>query len=331
MNIIITGGAGFIGSHLVDEMIKVKTIKKITILDNLLDGSKQNIKKALKSNKVKFYRKDIRNFNSIKTYFKKIDVVVHLAALSDVVPSIENPREYLETNFNGTLNVLECMKLNSVKRIIYAASASCYGIVKKIPTSENTKISLEYPYSFSKFHAEELIKHYNKIYDIKYISLRLFNVYGTRSRTNSSYGAVLGVFMKQKLEGYKLTVVGNGNQKRDFVYVKDVCNAFIKAIFSKQVNKIYNVGYGNSKSINYLAKLIGGKRVYIPRRPGEPDNTQANISKIKKELKWKPKISLEEGIKEVKKNILFWKKSPLCTKDKIKKATVNWFKYIKNK
>jgi len=329
MNIIITGGAGFIGSHLAEHLSLSKKIKKIIIIDNLNDGSKKNLKIALKSHKVKLYKLDIRNLKSIIKLFKGIDTVVHLAAMSDIVPSIEEPIDYLETNFNGTLNILEAMKKNNVKKIIYAASSSCYGIPTKTPTKEKDQIKPMYPYAFSKYIGEQLIDHYHKVYKIKFISLRLFNVYGTRSRTNSAYGAALGVFLKQKLEKKPFTIVGDGNQKRDFIHVKDVCDAFAKAIFSNLKNEILNVGFGSPKSVNELVKLIGGKKIFIPRRPGEPYITHANISKIRSKLKWKPKISLQDGINDVMANINYWKNSILWSKEKISKATKNWFKYLK--
>jgi len=329
MNIIITGGAGFIGSHLTEYISKIKKIKRIIIIDNLNDGSKKNLSNALKSSKVKLVKADIRRLKSIIKYFRNIDVVVHLAAMSDIVPSIEEPIEYLETNFNGTLNILEAMKKNKVNKIVYAASSSCYGIPKKTPTRENDQINTMYPYAFSKYIGEQLISHYQRVYKINYLSLRLFNVYGTRSRTNSAYGAALGVFLKQKLENKPFTVVGNGNQRRDFVHVKDVCDAFKKAIFSNLKNEIFNVGFGTPKSVNELTKFIGGKKIFIPKRPGEPSITHANITKIKSKLKWKPKITLKEGVDDVLKNISYWKNSILWDKNKIEKATKNWFKYLK--
>ena len=329
MRVLITGGAGFIGSHLVDFLIKKKDIKKIVIIDNIEDGSLKNLQSSNKSKKFEFFKRDIKSFKNIEPILKGIDVVFHLAALSDVVPSIEEPIEYLNTNIMGTVNLLEAMRKNNVKKIIYAASSSCYGIPKKYPTNENAEINPLYPYSFSKNIGEQTSQHWSNTYNIDFVSLRLFNVYGTRSRTNSAYGAALGVFLKQKLSNHPFTVIGNGKQKRDFIYVSDVVEAFYLSINKKVKNVILNIGSGKPRSVLEMIKILEGRKIFIPKRPGEPEITHANIKKTKSILKWKPKISLEQGLKTVLKNIFYWKKAPLWTKSKIKLATKNWFKYLK--
>jgi UDP-glucose 4-epimerase len=329
MKVIVTGAAGFIGSHVCERLAKEKKIKQITAVDHLKDGKLVNLNYVLKSKKVKFIKCDIRNRKKISKIITKHDAVIHLAALSDIVPSIENPRDYLETNINGTLNILELMRKKKIKKIIYAGSSSCYGIPSKFPTREDELIDTRYPYSFSKYIGEQMIHHWSEVYNINYISLRLFNVYGTRSRTNGAYGAALGVFLKQKLEKKPFTVVGDGNQKRDFINVKDVADAFYKALISKKNNQIYNIGYGKPFSINKMLEIIGGTKIYIPKRPGEPKITHADIRKAKKMLNWMPKIDLENGLSEVIKNINYWKAAPLWDKKKIKVATKKWFKYLK--
>ena len=329
MKIIITGGAGFIGSHLIEKLIRSKKIKKVILLDNFEDGNRRNISKIVKHKKLKIVKSDITNINSIRKYFKGINAVIHLAAIADIVPSIEHPKNYINTNFNGTINILESMRHYGVKKIIYAASSSCYGIPKKYPTDEKEKISPEYPYAFSKYVGELAIQHWAKIYKLNYISLRLFNVYGTRSRTHGAYGAVMGVFLKQKLSNKPYTIVGDGKQTRDFIYVSDVVNAFEKALFSNKKNKIYNVGANNPKSINELVSILEGKKIFIPKRPGEPKITYAKIKKIKKELNWRPKISLLKGIKLLLKDISYWSNAPLWTPQKISKATKVWFKFLR--
>ncbi len=329
MNVLITGGAGFIGSHIAELFLKKKKIKKVVIIDNLKDGNLKNIKSFKNNKKIQVHKCDILNKNKISKLFKKINVVIHLAAMSDIVPSIEDPINYLNTNIMGTVNILECMRKNNVNKIIYAASSSCYGIPKKIPTDENSPIDTRYPYAFSKYVGELVIKHWSKVYNIKYVSLRLFNVYGTRSRTHGSYGAALGVFLKQKINKKPFTIVGNGRQKRDFVHVSDVSDVFYKCLDKNIIDDTFNIGYGIPHSINYLTDLIKGKKIYLPKRPGEPDITHADIDKSKKKIKWRPHINLKSGIKDVLKNIDYWKNATLWDKKSIKKATKNWFKYLK--
>ena len=194
-----------------------------------------------------------------------------------------------------------------------------------------SKIDPLYPYALTKWLGEELVMHWNKVYNLKTISLRFFNVYGPKSRTGGTYGAMFGVFLAQKLAGLPFTIVGNGKQKRDFIYINDVVEAIITAAKSNFSGEIFNVGSGKTVSVNNIVKLLGGKKVYIPKRPGEPDTTQADINKIKKYLNWSPKVSIEDGINYLMKNINYWKDAPIWTKDKIKDATKDWFKYLKGR
>lgn len=323
MKYVITGGAGFIGSHLADYFFR-KNIKFI-ILDNLCNGKISNIHKY-KKNLIKC---DLSKKGKWQNKIAKNDVIIHLAALADIVPSIANPENYFDSNVVGTFNLMETARKVGVKKIIYAASSSCYGLTNKFPTNEETKISLEYPYALTKHLGEEIVMHWAKIYKLNVISLRLFNVYGERSRTNGTYGAVFGVFLAQKINNKPLTIVGDGNQKRDFIYVTDVVNAIILSIKSKTKNQIINIGSGKPKSINTLADYISKEKIYIKKRPGEPDLTYANISKAKKLLNWKPFISFEKGVKKVLKNISYWKNSPVWTENNIKIATKEWFRYLK--
>ena len=330
MKVIVTGGAGFIGSHLSERLINNKKIKKVIIIDHLLDGSKKNLKTIINSRKLKIVKADIRNFSKIQKFFKNVEYVFHLAGIADIVPSIVNPREYLDTNFTGTINVLECARKHKIKKIVYAASSSCYGKTKKKAVDEKHPISTLYPYSFSKYIGEKAFLHWAEVYKIKFISLRLFNVFGPRSRTTGAYGAVMGVFLKQKLSKKPFTVVGDGKQTRDFVNVKDVAKAFEKSAFSKKYNKIYNIGSGKPQTINYLTKILKGKKIHISKRPGEPEYSKANINKIKKDINWKAKITFEQGVKELLVNINYWKSAPLWDKKKIKKATKKWFESLNN-
>ncbi len=324
MKILITGGAGFIGSHLVERLCNKH---KIIVIDNLSTGRIENLKKFLP--KITFIKADISKIEKIEKYFKGVSKVFHLAALADIVPSIQNPSEYYNSNVTGTLNVLRCSHKYNVSKFLYAASSSCYGIAKNYPTSENEPLDPKYPYALTKLLGENLVIHWSKVYKLKYISLRLFNVYGTKSRTSGTYGAMFGVFLAQKLFNAPLTIVGNGKQTRDFTYVSDVVSAFIAASNSRVCNQIFNVGSGKTISVNKIASILSDKKIYLPKRPGEPDSTFANISKIKKMLKWKPRVTIEDGIKLILKDINYWSKAPVWTKKGIMKATKDWFKYLK--
>ena len=321
---IITGGAGFIGSHLVE--ILTRNNKNVVVLDNLSTGRIENLKPFLK--KIKFIKCDISKKGRWQNEFRGKCYIFHFAALADIVPSIQDPEKYYNSNVNGTLNLLQACRNAKVLKFLYSASSSCYGIPKKYPTTEDEKINTLYPYALTKKMGEDLIIHWSKLYNFPFISLRLFNVYGTRSRTSGTYGAMFGVFLAQKLHGKPFTIVGNGKQTRDFTYVTDVIDAFLKAAESKIVNEIFNIGSGETVSINKIIKLLGGNKVFIKKRPGVPDCTFANISKVKKLIKWKPKIKIEKGIEYLIKDINYWKKAPIWTPKKINKATKLWFKYI---
>jgi len=328
MKILVTGGAGFIGSHLCEKL--VHDGHKVTIIDNFSIGRRSNLKKI--KNRVKIFNKDIRNYNSIKNLFKKIDVVFHLAALADIVPSIENPDDYYSTNVTGTYNVLKLSHLHKVRRFIYSASSSCYGIPKKYPTKESEIIDPKYPYALTKKMGEDLVIHFSRIYNLNASSLRFFNVYGPRARTSGTYGAVFGVFLAQKIAEKPFTIVGDGHQTRDFTYVSDIVEAIIKVSSKKNLKgEIFNLGSGKSVSINRIAYLLKGKKIYIPKRPGEPDVTFACNKKITKKTGWKPKISIEKGIKIMLTHISDWKNAPVWTPEKISKQTKKWFYYLSKK
>jgi UDP-glucose 4-epimerase len=323
--ILVTGGCGFIGSHLCKKLIDLKY--DVTVLDNLSTGRLENVKDF--RNKIKFYKVDIKNKKTIEKYFKNIDIVFHLAALADIVPSIQNPKNYYESNVTGTFNVVSLSVKYKIRKIIYTASSSCYGISKTFPTDESEKLDPKYPYALTKFLGEQILMHWSKVYKISAISLRLFNVYGPKSRTSGTYGAMFGTFLAQKISNKPFTVVGNGKQSRDFTYVSDIIDALIIASKSKIFNEIFNVGSGRTVSVNYIIKLLKGKRVKIPKRPGEPNITFANIKKIKKALKWKPRIKIEIGIKKLLNHLSYWEKAPVWTPKKIEIATKDWFKYLK--
>lgn len=322
MKALITGGAGFIGSHLAEVLLQEG--HEVTILDNLKGGRLKNVPRG-----ALFHQVDIRD--PIDDYFQNVDWVFHLAALADIVPSIENPQDYFEVNVQGTFNVLQAAKKVGVKRFLYAASSSCYGIPTLYPTPETAQIDPQYPYALTKYLGEQLVLHWEKVYQIPSLSLRLFNVYGPRSRTSGTYGAVFGVFLSQKLHGQPFTVVGNGTQTRDFTYVTDVARAFYAAAQSELTGQVFNVGSSNHYSVNRLVELLEGDVVHIPKRPGEPACTFADIAKISKALKWSPEVTFEEGVAALLECIKDFQDAPLWDPKTIEKATESWFHHLKEK
>ena len=296
---VVTGGAGFIGSNLVDHLVRIG--HKVIVLDNFVSGKKANLAHH-KKKYVKIIRADISKGKNLDKYFKKADYVFHLAGLAEIIPSIKNPKKYFNTNVLGTLKVVEAAKRAGVKKLIYAASSSCYGSPKNLPTSEKEKIDIKHPYGLTKFLGEKLVLKYATNFNMPNISFRFFNVYGPRLNMSGQYSAVFGNFLKQKKNNKPLTIVGDGKQTRDFIHVDDLTNAFIKVAKSRLVNKIYNLGSGKEISINKIANLFGGKKTFIPKRAREPKRSLANISKIKKDINWKPTITIQEGIKRLLKN-----------------------------
>lgn len=262
------------------------------------------------------------------SFFRGAHWVFHLAARADIVPSIQNPRIYHRSNVDGTLAVLEASREHQVQRFVYAASSSCYGIPNTYPTPETTKIAPEYPYALTKYLGECQVLHWHKVYELPAISLRFFNVFGPRARTSGTYGAVFGVFLAQKLAGKPLTVVGDGKQTRDFTFVTDAVSALLHAADSQISGEVFNVGSGGTYSVNSLVELLGGDVVHIPKRPGEPDCTFADISKIRLELGWKPRVKFENGVKDLLRLIDLWKDAPVWEPESIAEATKDWFRYL---
>ena len=327
MNSLVTGGCGFIGSHMVDKLLRENN--SVTVIDNMSTGRRKNLDHVKDNPKLTIIEADINEFQKILSSLKGVETVFHLAALADIVPSIENPVAYHRSNVDGTLSILEACRKNNVKRIIYAASSSCYGIPDHYPTPENAEIRPQYPYALTKYLGEQMCMHWVQVYKMNITSLRFFNVYGPRSRTSGTYGAVFGVFLAQKLNNKPFTVVGDGNQTRDFTFVTDVADACYAASLRKDIaGEIFNVGSGNTYSVNKLTSLLGGDVIHIPKRPGEPDCTFAGIKKIESALGWKAKVSFEEGVAEMLRNIEYWREAPLWEPESIEKATEGWFKYL---
>lgn len=326
----MTGGAGFIGSHLVERLLALG--HEVRVLDNLSTGQFANLAAVSGNSNLVFHQVDLVELESIQGAFKGVDAVFHLGALADIVPSIQSPLAYFHANVHGTGNVLEAARAANVSRLIYVASSSCYGIPDVYPTPESEPVRPQYPYALTKYLGEELVFHWGKVYGLPVVSLRLFNVYGPRARTSGTYGAVFGVFLAQKLAGKPFTVIGDGTQVRDFTYVSDVVEALILASRSEEaVGRVLNVGSGKTYSINQLVTLLDGEVTYIPRRPGEPDCTWADISKIRNTLGWRPQVLFEQGVAQMLANIEYWREAPVWDPESIRVASVDWFKYLGEK
>ena len=322
---VVTGGAGFIGSHMVD--LLVERGFTVRAIDNLVGGREENLAHLRGNPEVKLEKRDIRSFAPDDALFRGARYVFHFAGIGDIVPSIERPLEYMSANALGTTHMLECARNAGVEKFVYAASSSCYGLAQ-VPTREDHPIDPRYPYALSKYQGEQAAFHWYHVYKLPVNSIRIFNAYGTRSRTSGAYGAVFGVFLRQKLARKPFTVVGDGTQRRDFLYVTDVARAFLAAAETHRVGRVYNLGAGDPQSVNRLVELLGGAVTYIPKRPGEPDCTWADITRIAAELDWKQQVSFEEGVARIVANIDYWRNAPLWEPESIAKATKTWFEYL---
>ncbi len=322
---VVTGGAGFIGSHMVDELLSHGY--RVRVIDNLSGGRLSNLAHHEGNSDLSFEERDIRALEPDAAAFADADIVIHFAGIGDIVPSIERPIEYMDVNVQGTVRVLECARHARVGKFVYAASSSCYGLADT-PTREDHPIAPQYPYALSKFQGEQAAFHWQRVYRLPVNAIRIFNAYGTRVRTTGAYGAVFGVFFKQKLAGKPFTVVGDGTQRRDFVYASDVAHAFRLAAETPHTGEIWNLGAGNPQSVNRLVELIGGDVVYVPKRPGEPDVTWADISKITRDLGWSPRIGFEEGVSRMMAEIENWRDAPLWDPESIGRATRTWFEAL---
>lgn len=323
---LVIGGAGFIGSHMVDRLIADG--HAVVVVDNMVTGRPDNLVQHRSNPRLTVHVADIADAGALDGTMEGVKWVFHFAALADIVPSIRQPLDYFRANVDGTMAVLEAARAHRVERFLYAASSSCYGIPDVYPTPETAAIQPQYPYALTKRLGEELVLHWAQLYGLPALSLRLFNVYGPRHRTSGSYGAMFGVFLAQKLAGKPYTIVGDGTQTRDFTYVTDVTGAFVAAAASALTGEIMNVGSDGTYSVNRIVELLGGQSVYIPKRPGEPDCTWADISRIKQRLGWRPRVSLEEGIGRLLENIDLWRDAPIWTPESIAAATADWFKYL---
>jgi UDP-glucose 4-epimerase len=292
MKLFVTGGAGFIGSHLADKLIELG--HDVIVIDNLMLGKKKFINK-----KAKFFKVDIRDLRELKKIFKNAEAVFHLAADPRLPVSIEDPIGTHEINVTGTLNVLLAAKESGVKKVIFSSSCAVYGD-QKLPIKEDSKLNPSSPYGLHKLMGENYCKLFSELFDLETVCLRYFNVFGPRKLATGSYPMVIPIFLRQRAEGKKLTIVGDGKQTRDYVHVSDVVEANILAWQSNVKNgETINVGSGNQTSVNDIAEIIGGPTINLPHRIGEMRFIQADIKLAKKILGWRPKISLEEGVRKL--------------------------------
>lgn len=326
MKSLVTGGAGFIGSHLVDALLDRGD--EVVVIDNLCTGRRENLPALGRNPRLSLQVVDIAEPAAILPCFAGVERVFHLAARADIVPSIVEPLQYHRSNVDGTVVVLEASRKAGVKRLVYAASSSCYGIPDAYPTPEDAPARPQYPYALTKYLGEQCVLHWANVYRLPAVSLRFFNVYGPRSRTSGTYGAVFGVFLAQKIHGRPFTVVGDGNQTRDFTFVSDVVSAILAAADSSLSGAVMNVGSSRPVSVNRLVELLGGPVVHIPKRPGEPDCTHADTARIHKLLGWRAKVSIEEGVGILLENIDYWAKAPVWSPESIGEATKDWFAYL---
>ncbi len=325
---VVTGGAGFVGSHLVERLAAEG--HRVAVVDNFATGRVDNLASVASEPRVDVLEVDVTDADGVARAVAGADWVFHLAALADIVPSIVHPLGYHRANVDGTVNVLEAARAAGATRFVYTASSSCYGIPDEYPTPENAPARPQYPYALTKYLGEWCALHWSQVYRLPVVSLRLFNVYGPRARTSGSYGAVFGVFLAQKLAGKPFTVVGDGTQTRDFTFVTDVVDAFVRAAESDVAGEVVNVGSGEAQSVNRVVELLGSEAgvVHVPKRPGEPESTLAEISRARRLLGWSPSVSIEQGVGVMLENIQYWREAPVWDERSIGEATKDWFGYL---
>ncbi len=298
MKCLVTGGAGFIGSHLVDRLTKLS--HEVYVVDNLYTGKRENINKL-----ARFFEGDITNLGELQKIFSeaKPEYVFHEAAIPRMPVSIKDPIGTSEVNILGTINVLKAAVDAGVKKFIFASSSSIYGNQKVLPLREDMVPNPMSPYGLQKYVGELNLRLFSSLYGLPTVALRYFNVYGPRIDVNSDYSLVVGKFLKLNKEGKPLTIFGDGKQSRAFCYVGDVVEANIKAMESGRVGagEVINIGAQDSVSVNRIAELIGGGKKYLPPRAGDPMHTAADLSRATELLEWMPKVSFEEGLEKTKK------------------------------
>ena len=291
---IVTGGAGFIGSHIVEKLKRLDHM--VVVIDNeYSDNDNFHWRKDTLNVNI-----DITDYKGLKKAFTGADYIFHCAAEARIGPAIENPVNALNINTIGTCNVLQCAREVGAKKVLYSSTSSGYGL-NEAPNIETQPDDCLNPYSVSKIAGEKLCKMYTDLYGLNTIIFRYFNFFGERAPRKGQYAPVTGIFLRQKAAGEPLTIVGDGEQRRDYIYVKDVANANVMAAISNPdddaYGQVYNIGSGKNYSVNEIASFISDDTINIPPRIGEARNSLANIDKIKKTFAWKPEIDVEEGIK----------------------------------
>ena len=297
MKVIVTGGCGFIGSHIVDRLVELNY--QVLVIDDLSASENENF---YFNEKAEYHKIDICEKDKIESLFKDVDYVFHLAAESRIQPAIKNPSRAYNVNVIGTLNILELSRKYNIKRVMYSSTSSVYGLTNQLPTFENVSIDCLNPYAHSKYTGEELFRQYWKEYNVDSVIFRYFNVFGERSPIKGQYAPVVGIFLNQLKNNMDLTIVGDGLKKRDFIYVGDIVTANIDAMnYSGNLeSKTINIGSGSNITIKEIANLISNNQVHIDPRPGEAENTLADIKIARNLLNFNPKTDVKEWIKNYK-------------------------------
>lgn len=296
MKSLVTGGAGFIGSHIVDRLLELG--HEVVVIDNEYADCHE---KFYWNDKAQNYKYDIRDYENTRPLYEDVDYVFHTAAEARIQPAILNPIEAVSINCVGTVTVLQCAREAGVKKVMYSSTSSGYGF-NEPPNNENQIDDCLNPYSISKVSGEKLCSMYNKLFGLKTVMFRYFNVYGDRSPLKGQYAPVIGIFLRQRGDGEPLTIVGDGEQRRDFTHVSDVVSANILAatvdVDDSCYGQLYNVGNSVNYSINEIADAISDNQITIPPRIGESRVTLANNTKLKETFGWNPKVNLMEWISE---------------------------------
>lgn len=294
MKSLVTGGSGFIGSHIVDKLIELG--HEVIVVD---DQSAITHEKFYFNDKAEYHCISITN-SYVSGLFQDVDYVFHLAAESRIQPSLINPELTIDTNIYGTSKVLRYALNYGVKRVMYSSTSSAYGLVNPIPLKEDMKKDCLNPYSITKTAGEDFCKMYTNLYGLETVTFRYFNVYGERQPTKGQYAPVVGLFQKQSEADEPMTIVGDGEQTRDYTHVSDVVEANILAMTAPEeaCGEIFNIGTGTNHSVNSIARMIGGNSKFIAARIGEARHTLADIGKAKRILNWKPKVKLEDWLNE---------------------------------